>query len=617
MLRWAQVSGGRPGMGRKNDPQKCHSRASRRSAADAILFSVPHDLNVKRARNLPRRLDGRFPRRKHTFAWRGVGRLLLFEDTRESFVDVKVSLSDPSSCRSVPCYLRELPLTTDDSAVAAMSPRSRGREAIVWACIARDGIVLVESCPWREDLPWDGAREAIRSLLAKEPTLGWDASSSSSSTPAHGGGNQQSVGCGNDSNDNKPEQEHQHDEEEDGNCEENPTFRGLRFPVYEVNEERADRVRVWTFSCAYNPGVVTKRRAQAFLEKMVMITEYFRETPEWRRGTDHRSCQDGFGQIIQQRMEEMADPKLASVIDETLDLSAQIVKLNRAVLNSVRLQESGRCLDGSNSSSFSSLSTSTSSSSSSSFKQENWNPASSIASRTGLFKRRGGGDSKGQPQPLQQYPHQPEQPTDAPRAAGPGPGPGLAPSSSVPHRPSLKFVARSVAQREVANRAAPQPISVDPSQNPLAVKTIEHRNDERPSNGRSRTDSMEDFLQALEREACMPQQQQTQQPSAAAAPPASTIPKDGESEKKNEENNDSTDQSSSPSHGEGSPSRGRRRAGGAAAGTAASRAETMAILVVMMLSCLLATLPQSILKATLLNVPGVGVGGYGDSDERS
>jgi hypothetical protein len=43
----------------------------------------------------------------------------------------------------------------------------------------------------------------------------------------------------------------------------------------------------------------------------------------------------------------------------------------------------------------------------------------------------------------------------------------------------------------------------------------------------------------------------------------------------------------------------------------------MAILVVMMLSCLLATLPQSILKATLLNVPGVGVGGYGDSDERS
>jgi hypothetical protein len=460
----------------------------------------------------------------------------------------------------------------------------------VWACIARDGIVLVESCPRREELPWDGAREATRSLLARDPTLGWDVSSSSMS-PALGGGNQQNVlvGRGNGNKKDDDGGEHERDEEP---FEEHRTFRGLRFPVYEVNEERADRVRVWTFSCAYNPGAVTKRRAQAFLEKVVAITEYFRETPEWKHGEQDHSCQDGFGQILQQRMEEMADPKLSAVIDETLDLSAQIVKLNRAVLNSVRLQESSRGLDGSNSSSFSSSSTSASSSSSSSFfKQENWNPASSIASRTGqLFKRRG--DSTSQPLPLQQHPQQPEQPTDV----------------RVPHRPSLKFVARSVAQREGANRAAPPGMGADRSPlDPLAGATIEeHRNDERPSFGRSRTDSMEDFLQALEREACMPQQ--PQQPPAAA--PAANMPSPGEDTKL--ENDDGVDEASGPSRGDGSPSRSRRRAGGAAAGAGASRAETMAILVVMMLSCLLATLPQSILKAPILNFPG----GYGDRDER-
>jgi hypothetical protein len=63
--------------GPRNDPTKCLCRASPHRAADAILvfpFSVPHDLNVQRARNLPRRPGRRFPRRKPTLlAWRGVG----------------------------------------------------------------------------------------------------------------------------------------------------------------------------------------------------------------------------------------------------------------------------------------------------------------------------------------------------------------------------------------------------------------------------------------------------------------------------------------------------------------------------------------------------------------
>jgi hypothetical protein len=399
------------------------------------------------------------------------------------------------------------------------SSTPRRRDAIVWACVARDSIVLAESCPRKDELEPEEARAALKILLAKEPSLGWDsasspsvltaptASSSFSSSSALSAARDNSTVSG------------------------LPEYKGLRFPVYEVDEEKADRVRVWTYSCVYNPVVVTKRRAQAFLEKMVMITEFFRESVDWRKGGDH-SCQDEFGQIIQQRMEEMADPKLA-VADEALELSSQIVNTNRVVMNAVRLRETSKCLDES--------------SSSRSSKRENQDPTIPEESRSrsylGFFK------SLVTSKPLQQQQQQ-----------------QVIPAEDAQQQTSLGFVEKSAVQ---------------PSE------SLEQQN-EHPSLHRSRTDSMEDFLQALEREACLPQK------------------KSGDDEATNADKGRAANGTHEPSPETASPGASSNRR----TGSSSSRADTMAILVVMMLSCLLATLPRSILELKLVHLP---LGEPGDS----
>jgi len=95
-----------------------------------------------------------------------------------------------------------------------------------------------------------------------------------------------------------------------------------------------DDLRLWIFACVYNPAGATKRQVQSFLEKIVLISEIFRETDKvWQTG-DHHSCEDVFAPILEQRMKEMTYWGSIAMADEaTLDLSQQIIKANRDLLN--------------------------------------------------------------------------------------------------------------------------------------------------------------------------------------------------------------------------------------------------------------------------------------------
>lgn len=400
--------------------------------------------------------------------------------------------------------------TATSSATTTPPPLSypaRSRDAVLWAGVLRDGTILAEA-PAQATLPTDELQNLVSTLLAREPSLGWDTCSSSSG----GGGGSTALSQPTSSSE----------------------YRGLRFPIYEVNDVDPTHLppRIWTVACAYDPSRLPKRKAQAFVEKIVLISEYFRTTPEWQHGTAH-SCTEDFAPILRQRMDEMNDKSAA--IDESLDLSAQLTKLNRVILNAVRLSD---------------------------------------VSHAEL------------PEPTPSQPQKEDsRPSRGSISAGPMVPSTVPEAAPRPRHSSLRFVAKSLRGAVVPPEAA---ASV-PAAAASAVTGSEPAGSslERPSLQRSRTDSMEDFLQTLEREVCQqppPPPTSTVEAGVATAPPT---PQRG--------------------NGRGTPqSRAGRRPASENSGV---RAETLALLVVAMLSCLLATLPKSILEKEFRILPGGGESG--------
>ena len=109
-------------------------------------------------------------------------------------------------------------------------------------------------------------------------------------------------------------------------------LKGIKFHVLEHvsassddDENDADttppaaKLRVWVFAAVYDPlHVKTVKEVQAFLEKMVTITEQFREhDPSWSRvGT--LGLQATFAPILQQRMEEVTYLGKMALLDQSV-----------------------------------------------------------------------------------------------------------------------------------------------------------------------------------------------------------------------------------------------------------------------------------------------------------
>jgi hypothetical protein len=157
---------------------------------------------------------------------------------------------------------------------------------IQWACVARDETLLAVV---GDELP-DEVLSTARNLLNKKPTIGWDSY-------------QQGwrVGC-----------------------------KGLKFHVYQ--EGAGEELLVWTFACVFDSARSSKREAQSFLEKIVVISEMWREADDsWKEGR-HLACQHLFGPVLQQRMQEFSYLGDMAVADES-GISREVVATNRNLIN--------------------------------------------------------------------------------------------------------------------------------------------------------------------------------------------------------------------------------------------------------------------------------------------
>lgn len=109
-------------------------------------------------------------------------------------------------------------------------------------------------------------------------------------------------------------------------------LKALKFHMYEHTEDRefedATEFRVWVVAAVFDPKVIDLRTAKAFIEKIVVITETFRENDDtWRYGPEH-CIQDAFSPVLQQKMDQAtAIGKMANVQDEVDNLK-QIMARN-------------------------------------------------------------------------------------------------------------------------------------------------------------------------------------------------------------------------------------------------------------------------------------------------
>lgn len=159
------------------------------------------------------------------------------------------------------------------------------RPKILWSCIARNATVLVET---GSNDP--AVRETAQGLLSRKPTPGYEF--------------------------------HQR-----------RRLRGCKFHLYEHDtsssrEEDDDdsALLLWVFAAVYDASIVTQAQVQAFLQKIVILTDLPRqEDPEWRSGYN---CQTTFAPILQQRMEDITYLAKIVALEHQLETTRAIMERN-------------------------------------------------------------------------------------------------------------------------------------------------------------------------------------------------------------------------------------------------------------------------------------------------
>eukprot|EP00980_Cylindrotheca_fusiformis_P029404 scaffold23471_cov141-Cylindrotheca_fusiformis.AAC.1 len=166
------------------------------------------------------------------------------------------------------------------------TPQTQG---MLWACIARDDKVLC-SVPEQHSDP--RVRKASLEILRKKATPGFEFFNSKSQSSR---------------------------------------LKAIKFHVYEHVENTEYEItefRLWIVAAVYDPTVIDVRSAKAFIDKIVVITEPFRDDDQnWKYGPEY-CAQDSFSSVLQQKMSEAAAlGKLANVQDE-IDSLKQVMSRN-------------------------------------------------------------------------------------------------------------------------------------------------------------------------------------------------------------------------------------------------------------------------------------------------
>ena len=100
-----------------------------------------------------------------------------------------------------------------------------------------------------------------------------------------------------------------------------------RLLVSADNIQAEQKVRVWTFACLFDGSIMDKQSAALFVEKIMVLAETFRETPEWREG-EQMVAQSIFGPILQVQMEQFQYTATLETLDQSMEFSAKVSETN-------------------------------------------------------------------------------------------------------------------------------------------------------------------------------------------------------------------------------------------------------------------------------------------------
>jgi malate synthase len=156
--------------------------------------------------------------------------------------------------------------------------------SLLWSCISRNDVILAEA---GADAGKDEAAVVLtaQQLIKKKPTPGWEFHS-------HWG----------------------------------KKLKAMKFHVYD-NTSDGDFF-VWSFSCVYSSERIDAKQVQAFVEKIVGISEMFREHDDtWKYGYT-LAAQDTFAPILKQRMEEVTYMGKMAMVNEQVDELSSIMSRN-------------------------------------------------------------------------------------------------------------------------------------------------------------------------------------------------------------------------------------------------------------------------------------------------
>jgi hypothetical protein len=181
-------------------------------------------------------------------------------------------------------------------------------DSMLWASIARDETILVQ-CNVK-DAHDASVLDIARELLNRDPSCGWD-TYAKPFRPWHKTNKLSNVSA---------------------------SYKGLRFHVYETVPQ--EKPRMWVFACVYDADAASKRLAQIFLEKIVMISETVRNGNDaWTRGGDY-ACEELFGPVLRQHMQEIAvyGPEMEDMMG-SLAYANHCIQRNKLILDEHKNRE--------------------------------------------------------------------------------------------------------------------------------------------------------------------------------------------------------------------------------------------------------------------------------------
>ena len=90
-----------------------------------------------------------------------------------------------------------------------------------------------------------------------------------------------------------------------------------------ANIEAEQKVRIWTVACLFDGSIMDQESAALFVEKIMVLAETFRETPEWQEG-EALVAQNIFGPILEVQMEQFQYSATLETLDQAMEFSTKV-----------------------------------------------------------------------------------------------------------------------------------------------------------------------------------------------------------------------------------------------------------------------------------------------------